>query len=102
MLVLFNIGPGWDCDLDEYDLLFPLRVSGQEAIESVKLLRDAFDVVHAINADYDALATESLFELLQHALYIRVVKTLAELLWVYTDRKGASKNLATVFYEASM
>jgi hypothetical protein len=44
--------------LDEHDLANPFRVLGEEDLQGVQFLRDALDVVQAIDADDELYALE--------------------------------------------
>jgi len=62
ILVLLHILSGGNSKLHEDNLPDPLWVLGEEELECVELLRNALDIVKAVNADYNLDSIEALLE----------------------------------------
>ena len=50
-------------DLHQLDLACPGRVGGEELVDGEQLVRDALDVVHAVDAQHDLLPVEAALQL---------------------------------------
>ena len=53
ILVLFDVSTRGDGYLDKNDFSYHLGVRSQEGLESMKLLRDSFNVVESVDTDYN-------------------------------------------------
>ena len=52
-MVLLDVGPAWDGDLEQEDLLQVLGVVGEQALEGLEPVDEALGVVEPVNAqDY--------------------------------------------------
>jgi hypothetical protein len=63
ILVLFDVLPRWHGELHEHDLADPLGVLREEEFKRMQLLRDALDVVEAVDAHDHFDAAEARLEL---------------------------------------
>ena len=62
ILVLLYVLSGGDSKLRKDDLPDPLWVLGEEELECVKLLGNAFDIIEAVNTDNNLDSIETLLE----------------------------------------
>jgi hypothetical protein len=76
ILILFDVLPGWHCQLHEDYFSNPFGVLCQEDLESVHLLWNTLDVVKTINADDDFASLETLLELCYPRLDFWLLNTL--------------------------
>jgi hypothetical protein len=92
VLVLFDVLPRWNGDLDKHDLADPFGMLGKEDLESVQLLWYTLDVVETVNTNNELHALELLLKRCYAFLYLGLLETLVELLWIDTDGEGADSN----------
>ena len=87
VLVLLDVLPTRDGDLDEDDFPDPLGMLVEENLERVHLLRDALDVVEAVDADDDLDAFEATAQGRDARNYGLLLEALGELTGLDPDRE---------------
>ena len=67
-MVLLDVGPAWDGDLEQEDLLQVLGVVGEQALEGLEPVDEALGVVEPVNAqDYlSKLFINAIFEFISY------------------------------------
>ena len=84
--------------MDQDDLSDPFRVVTEEDFQCMQLLRNAFNIIQAVNADHKLHSLELLFKHRYPLLHLLFLKSLLELLRIDTYRKSAtSDNLSLEF-----
>jgi hypothetical protein len=100
VLVLFDVLPRRDGDLDEDDLADPFGVLGEEDFEGVQLLGNALDVVETVDADNKLDALELLLKRRYPLLHLGLLEALVELLRVDPDGESADSNDLALEFDA--
>ena len=87
VLVFLNVLTAGHGDLHKNDFADPFWVFGEEDLQSMKLLRNAFDVVKTINTNDEFHALKLAFESGDTVLYFRLHQALVKLFGIDSDWK---------------
>lgn len=93
VLVLLDVLPRRDSDLDEDDFADPLGVLFEEDLHGVKLLRNALDVVEAVDTDNELDALETAAQGSDALLDLLLLERFVELARLDTDREGSDSRM---------
>lgn len=94
VLVLLDVLPRRNGDLDKDDLSDPLGVLLEEDLHGVELLRDTLDVVETVDTDDELDALEATAEGRDALLNFLLLEGLVELARLDTDRERADRGVA--------
>jgi hypothetical protein len=90
ILILLDVLSRWYRNLDKHNFANPLRMLGQEDLERMQLLWDAFDVIESINTNNQLDALELSLQRCNALLNFGLLQSFIELLWVNADGKGTN------------
>lgn len=103
VLIFFEVTSSRDSNLNQHGPAHPFRVVCQECLEGAQFLREAFDVVEAVNADHDLLILKFFVEFFDSGLHTRQLECLRKVIWVDTDGKGTDvHDLASVGHSTTI
>mmetsp|Transcript_35356 Transcript_35356/g.87974 ORF Transcript_35356/g.87974 Transcript_35356/m.87974 type:complete len:414 (+) Transcript_35356:2220-3461(+) len=88
LLVARGVLLGWCGDLDEHDLLRPLRVGVEELLECNEFVRDPLDIIHPVDTQDELLSVKPTLQLDHLVLQLRRGQHLLELSCVDPNREG--------------
>jgi hypothetical protein len=74
----------WDCNLDQFYFLLPVRVVVEKLIEGAQFLGNPFDIIQAIYADDDFHAIQLPFQDRGCVSGFVLAQEIVEFFWLYT------------------